>query len=208
MADPSPRTAVVVPLRSFAGAKARLAPVLDHDRREALGRALAGRVLAAAGTAPVIVVTADGAVADWARDQGAEVIDEGGPGLDHAAAAGRAAAIQRGHERVAIVHGDLPLVTDLAPLLERHEEVVLAPDRHGDGTNALVIPTRAGFRFAYGPGSFDRHRAEVEVRHLSAAVVRDPALAFDIDTPDDLADLAVLHPDVAAEMGLAVGRAR
>jgi hypothetical protein len=65
--------------------------------------------------------------------------------------------------------------------------VTLVPDRVGDGTNVAVVPAAADFPFAYGRRSFERHqRLAIEAR-LPLVVCRDPQLAIDIDTPDDLA---------------------
>ena len=204
MADPATRTAVVVPVRSFVGAKARLSPVLDADQRAELVRALADRVVTAAGPAPVIVVTADDEVAAWATARGAQALADDGRGLDGAAAAGVAQARQLGHARAAVVHADLPLVTDLAPLLAP-DGIALAPDRRRDGTNAIALPTDIDFRFTYGPGSFARHRAEAERGGSPATVVQDLAIAFDVDTPEDLADLTAFHHDIAVLLRVAVG---
>jgi 2-phospho-L-lactate guanylyltransferase len=64
--------------------------------------------------------------------------------------------------------------------------VTLVPDRHGDGTNVVVLPAGCGFRFAYGPGSFARHRAEAARLGLAVEVVHDPHLGWDVDHPADL----------------------
>jgi 2-phospho-L-lactate guanylyltransferase len=65
--------------------------------------------------------------------------------------------------------------------------VTLVPDRRLDGTNVLAVPTEVGFGFAYGPGSFTRHRAEAQACGLPARIVRDDRLAWDVDLPADLA---------------------
>jgi 2-phospho-L-lactate guanylyltransferase (CobY/MobA/RfbA family) len=45
------------------------------------------------------------------------------------------------------------------------------------------------FRFRYGVESFGRHRAEAQRLGLSCRVCLFPDAAFDLDTPDDLAEL-------------------
>ena len=55
-----------------------------------------------------------------------------------------------------------------------------------DGTNVLCIPTGVGFTFAYGPGSFTRHRDEADRLQLPYRVLRDPRLGWDVDVPADL----------------------
>jgi 2-phospho-L-lactate guanylyltransferase len=64
------------------------------------------------------------------------------------------------------------------------------PDRFRDGTNVIAVPAGGGFRFSYGPGSFERHRAEAARRDLPVVVVEDERLAADVDLPSDLALIA------------------
>ncbi len=64
--------------------------------------------------------------------------------------------------------------------------MVLVPDRRDDGTNVACLPSAAGFRFAYGAGSFGRHRAEAARLGLPLRIERDAALGWDVDVPDDL----------------------
>ena len=84
------------------------------------------------------------------------------------------------------------MATDLA-WPARHDGVTLVPDRRDDGTNVACVPTRAGFEFSYGPGSFRRHGAEARRLGLPLRVVREPSLGWDVDLPSDLD-----HPAVAA----------
>jgi 2-phospho-L-lactate guanylyltransferase len=68
--------------------------------------------------------------------------------------------------------------------------VTIVPCHRDDGTPVLSLPTGTGFRFQYGPGSFRRHAAEARRLGLGVRVVRDPNLAFDVDTAADLDALA------------------
>lgn len=180
--------AVVVPVKAFSAAKVRLAPALDPAARAALARTMADHVLDAAAPLPVTVVCDDPGVASWARGRGVRVGWTPGLGLDGAVEAGVASVAAGGARRAIVAHADLPLARDLPLLLVGGEpgEVVLVPDRHDDGTNVIVVPTGAGFRFGYGPGSFSRHRAEAARLGLPVRVVRDPRLGWDVDLPGDL----------------------
>ncbi len=64
--------------------------------------------------------------------------------------------------------------------------MTLAPDRRDDGTNVIRLPGGCGFHFSYGPGSFHRHLEECRRLGLATQILRDPALAFDVDLPSDL----------------------
>lgn len=179
--------AVVVPVKAFAAAKVRLAPALDPAARRDLARHMAAHVVAVADPLPVTVVCDDEEVAAWAEALGVTVAWTPGLGLDGAVEAGVEAVTAAGADRVLVAHADLPLARGLAAVAaEGPDGITLVPDRRGDGTNVVVIPARCGFRFAYGPGSFARHRAEAARLGLAARVLDDPRLGWDVDLPDDL----------------------
>ncbi|HTJ75866.1 MAG TPA: 2-phospho-L-lactate guanylyltransferase [Acidimicrobiales bacterium] len=180
--------AVLLPVKSFAEAKLRLAPALDPGRRAALARAMATVVVAAAAPLPTAVVCDDAEVASWARDLGALVVWEPERGLNRAVEAGVARLAGAGAARVVVAHADLPQapagrLADVA----RFAGVTIVPDHDDNGTNVICVPGDAPFTFSYGPGSFLRHAAEAHRLGLPLRVVRDPALSHDVDLPSDLA---------------------
>jgi 2-phospho-L-lactate guanylyltransferase len=177
--------AVLVPVKAFSRAKLRLAPALEPWERADLARRMAAHVLAVAAPLPVSVVCDDAEVAAWATSHGAAVVWAPYRGLDGAVASGVAHLAGLGHSRVIVAHGDLPHARSLADLAPG-EGVTLVPDRRDDGTNVAVVPAGAGFRFAYGPSSFGRHRREAERLGLAVTVRRAPELAWDVDVPADL----------------------
>ncbi len=180
--------AVVIPVKGFAAAKLRLAPALDPSVRAALARSMAEQVVRAAGDLPTLVVCDDPEVRSWAAEVGATACWTPGLGLDGAVEAGVAAAAELGADRVVVAHADLPLATGLDHVVG-DDGVVLVPDRRADGTNVIALPARSDFRFAYGAGSFLRHRAEAERLGLAVRVLDDDVLSWDVDVPADL-DLA------------------
>jgi 2-phospho-L-lactate guanylyltransferase len=177
--------AVLVPVKSFTEAKQRLGEAMGEEQRATLVRRMAARVLQAAAPLPFAVVCDDTDVADWARRHGALVIWEPGRGLNGAVQDGveRLAAMGVGY--VTVAHGDLPHASGLGTL-PAFEGVTLQPDRHGNGTNVIRVPTGCGFHFSYGPGSFARHLAECRRLDLPTRVLDVPALALDVDSPADL----------------------
>jgi 2-phospho-L-lactate guanylyltransferase len=177
--------AVLIPVKDFTQAKARLAGALSPADRALLARWMAERVVAAAGALPVFVVCDDEEVADWATSVHATVLWRPGHGLNGAATDGVAALAAEGFASAIVVHSDLPLAHDLAAL-PHDGAAVFVPDRHGDGTNAIAIPAASGFEFRYGARSFERHLAEAEALDLPVIVHRDARLGLDVDTPDDL----------------------
>jgi 2-phospho-L-lactate guanylyltransferase len=187
-AVPNPGPAeVLVPVKAFHQAKARLSPVLDRAQRAALARSMAAQVLAAAAPLPVRVVCDDEQVAQWAREQGAGVEWTPGLGLNGAVQEATARAAARGVERVVVTHADLPFAEHLASLGDAAtDEAVVVSDRRGTGTNVLSVPTAAGFTFAYGVGSLRRHLDEAQRCGLRVRRSHSEHLGWDVDEPEDL----------------------
>jgi 2-phospho-L-lactate guanylyltransferase len=184
---------VLVPVKAFGEAKRRLHAAMSGADRVQLARAMADRVLAAAHPLPVAVVCDDIDVAEWARSRGALVVWEPGRGLNGAVEAGVVHLGQVGVIQVTVAHADLPRATDLA-LVGEAAGITLVPDRYGNGTNVMALPTDAGFQFSYGPGSFARHRAEAARLGLPTRVLDRPDLAYDIDEPADIVPVATSRP--------------
>lgn len=190
------RTVAVLPVKSFGRAKQRLTG--GFPDRPTLAATMVADVLDALvrvdGLDEVVVVTANAlAVPDGVRI----VHDPEEAGQSAAARRGIAAARA---DRVLLVPGDCPALdpAEVAALLQRTEEVVVVPDRHGTGTNALLLTPPDAIEPAFGTGSFARHSALAGAR-LGVAEV--PSLGLDVDTPDDL---AALRRALAARPGGAV----
>ena len=151
------------------------------------------------------MVTADPAAAELASAGGALVIgDDAENGQSVAVAQGVKHAIGEGYERVLCVPGDCPALDprELAALLQTRPsegaQVVIVPDRHGTGTNALVLCPPDAIPPSFGPESFERHRRLAQAAGLRVSVMRPPSLLLDIDTG---ADLAALRRELPADTG-------
>lgn len=185
-------TLAVLPVKSFGEAKQRLGPALAPERRRELARAMVTDVLAALGRLDglaVIVVTADPAAREAALAAGAEVIeDTEQAGQSAAAGIGVRHALGRGFERVLLVPGDTPLLDpdEVSELLLGTAAVTIVPDRHGTGTNALLLAPPDAIEPSFGPGSFERHR---RAAGDGARAEHPPSLTLDVDTADDLNEL-------------------
>ncbi|MEY3691366.1 MAG: 2-phospho-L-lactate guanylyltransferase [Actinomycetota bacterium] len=182
------KVALVVPVKSFAAAKGRLAGVLDADARAALARRCAEQVVASGAPWPVYVVCDDEPTRSWAVSVGARPVRQDSPGLNAAVACGVTAARNDGATHVVVSHADLPLVTTYSHLVHAGE-IVLVPDRHRDGTNVLSMPVDARLEFRYGPGSLAAHLAAAAATGLPHRIIEDAQLGLDLDTLDDLDEL-------------------
>lgn len=186
----------VVPVKSFALAKQRLAPLLSPQERAGLARAMFGDVLRVLAYNPhlagTLVVTADAEAAAMARCAGVEALEDVpndglNPALQHAAQhlahAGRAGML--------VVPSDLPMITsadiELIALAHGLAPAVTLVAAHNDGgTNALACSPPSAIPFCYGEDSFHLHRGAALSRGLVSRVLTLPRFGCDIDRPADL----------------------
>jgi 2-phospho-L-lactate guanylyltransferase len=194
-------TAAVLPVKRFARAKQRLGASVADPLRLDLARAMVADVLDALAAADAVeftvVVTAEPVAAEMARAHGALVVEDGvESGQSAAAALGVRRALGRGADRALCVPGDCPALDprELDDLLRdgAAEEVVIVPDRHGTGTNGLLLSPPGAIDPAFGPGSCERHRGLAADAGLACRLERPPTLLLDIDTGADLAALREL----------------
>ncbi|HVD85794.1 MAG TPA: 2-phospho-L-lactate guanylyltransferase [Solirubrobacterales bacterium] len=185
----------VLPVKRFDAAKQRLAAGIDGERRRQLVAAMVADVLEAIAAARtvdrVIVVSGDPIAQELAADAGAEVVpDPDDGGHVEAALAGIARAEVEGAERVVLLAGDCPLLDprELDRLLtgvpERYVGVV--PDRHGSGTNGLLLSPPDAIVPAFGEGSRARHVDAARAAGVPFGVEELPSIELDLDTPADV----------------------
>jgi len=186
------QTAIVIVARDPRGAKRRLRSVLTPAEREALSRAMLADVLAACRDTrtDVLVVTESATVARMAHATGARVHRTEAHGTRACARIGTRIAQKRGASAVLVLPADLPLLrtADVRRLLAAgaHDGVVVAADRHGRGTNALLLRPAVAMPALFGPGSFTAHGLAARRRGLRLRTPRIAGLRLDVDTPDDL----------------------
>jgi 2-phospho-L-lactate guanylyltransferase len=184
----------IVPAKRFDRAKTRLAEALPPLLRTELASHLFDHVLSTLRALPSlseIVVVTDGADVEASPSvRGSRVLfEDAGSGLHGAVKRGLEATDARCHRLV--VMADLPFVTpaDFDELISRlgPADVVLAPDRHGEATNALAIAANVDFSIWFGTGnSLEKHLAEASRRNLRLDRIDRPGLSFDLDTVADL----------------------
>jgi 2-phospho-L-lactate/phosphoenolpyruvate guanylyltransferase len=189
-------TVAILPVKSFGSAKQRLAGVLGAGSRQALAQAMFADVLASlrhvSGLDSVTVVTADRTAESAAVGERVRVLrDPEEAGQSQAALIGIRHAQAAGFDRVLLVPGDTPLLdpAEVADLLERAGPVAIVPDRHGTGTNALLLCPPDAIEPSFGPGSLARHTAAAAAAGVEHSVEEIPTLMLDVDTPEDLAEL-------------------
>lgn len=192
------RTAAILPVKTLPAAKTRLHEAVGEPTRGELAAAMAEDVMSALcevrGIEWIVVVTAEARAAAPARALGAEVVtDEDESGQSAAVRQGIARAVALGAERVLCVPGDCPALDpdDVEHLLLRmpavgRSEVVVVPDRHGTGTNALLLTPPAAIGPSFGPGSCERHLRLAGESGAASRLAHPPSLLLDVDTGADL----------------------
>ena len=189
------KATAVLPVKRFGAAKQRLAAGIDAERRRDLAAAMLADVLEAIGRARgierLIVVSGDPIAQELAAEAGAEVVpDPEDAGHVEAAQAGIARAEVEGAERVVLLAGDCPLLDprELGRLLTgtpgRYVGVV--PDRHGSGTNALLLSPPDAIVPAFGEGSLRRHVEAARKAGIPFGIEELPSIELDLDTPADV----------------------
>lgn len=200
------RVIAIIPVGTLEDAKSRLGGTLDAEEREELARRMTRRTIDAAVASPsiveTIVVTPDDDVRQLALDHGARPMRQRGRGLNQGLREARDEAVAAGADAILVLPVDLPLVsTDaltavLAPLDDPDRPlVVLVPDRHGRGTNTLLVSPPTVIEFGFGRDSRTAH--EARARSAGARWIElDGPLTFDLDTPDDLLLIEELAPEL------------
>jgi 2-phospho-L-lactate/phosphoenolpyruvate guanylyltransferase len=203
------KATAVLPVKRFYAAKQRLAAGLDGEQRRTLASAMVADVLEAIGAARTIertiVVSGDPIAQELAAEAGAEVVpDPEDGGHVEAALAGIARAEVEGADCVVLLPGDCPLLDprELDRLLTGVPEryVGIVPDRHGTGTNALVLSPPDAIVPAFGESSRDRHVAAAREAGTPFEVEELASLGLDLDTP---ADIIALTRELEAGSGRA-----
>jgi 2-phospho-L-lactate guanylyltransferase len=194
------RATAVVPVKRFAAAKSRLAPGIEEVRKPDLVAAMVADVLEAIGAARLvertIVVSQEPRAAELAAAAGADLLsDFDDSGHSAAALAGIAAADAAGAACAVILPGDCPLLDPreldkmLTGVPDRYVAVI--PDRHGTGTNALVLAPPSAIEPSFGEGSRARHVAAARAAGIAYGVEELPSLGLDLDTPADIVALTM-----------------
>lgn len=185
----------IVPVRGLATGKSRLAGLLGPQERHALNAMLLQRVLDAierceGDLSRCIVASAGADALALARERGAlPLVDARESGLNAALEAARDTARARGASSLLVLAADLPYANSDALSRLRHQTLVgsaaIIADKHGGGTNGLLLPADCGVKFTFGEGSLARHCDAIEALGVKVTIWSDPALAFDIDSPAD-----------------------
>lgn len=186
----------IVPVKPLRRGKSRLAGTLSEDERAELNQSLLEHTLKTLSDIKeleqVLVVSRDPHALHIARQHGARtVLEDGQPQLNTALTRATVIAKVYATRGVLILPADLPLITseDVLTLMEKAVDppvIVIAPDRHEKGTNALLISPSGLIEYDFGENSFERHCERARQVGARLEIVKLPSLGLDLDLPEDL----------------------
>ncbi len=186
----------IVPVKPLRRGKSRLAGALSETERLELNRFLLEHTLRTLidlkEVEEVLVVSRDSSALAIARDLGARTVQEdGAPTLNTALKRATVVAQVYASRGVLVIPADLPFLSpdDILALLERATDppvVVISPDRHQKGTNALLLSPSNIIEYDFGQDSFERHCERARKAGARLEVVDLPSLGLDLDLPEDL----------------------
>lgn len=186
----------IIPLKSPALGKTRLAGVLEPYKRYELVRSMALHVAHTALQSPHLARICILGTLPAGIDPQIAHITEQGNSLNSSLQMCLHNIDKRECSRLLILHADLPQLTlaNITALADLPQNTLgIAPDKNATGTNALSLPTAAAqssyFHFQFGLDSCALHQAEAARCGISISLIQHPTLAFDVDVPNDLAEL-------------------
>ena len=174
----------LVPIKDFQAAKGRLRTELGDEAASELARTLAANVLSALHPLPVLVVTDNDTVSEFAQQRGATVQMQQREGLNAAVSEGYLSLV-RTAEQVVIVHSDLAHPEGLGSF-SYEDGITIWTDMDQEGTNVMCLPTGLPFTFSYGEGSALRHRSHAREQGFEPRWITNSPWALDIDEPRHL----------------------
>jgi 2-phospho-L-lactate guanylyltransferase len=187
----------IVPVKPLRRGKSRLAGLLSEDQRTKLNQEMLAHTLKILRDVPEIehtlVISRDPGALALAREHGARTVrEEGTPQLNLALKRATLFAKTYVNRGVLIVPMDLPLLTpgDIGTMIACSKGsdpvIVIAPDHHRQGTNALLVCPAGQIEYEFGPGSFQRHCELAQLSGARLEICELPNLALDVDYPEDL----------------------
>ena len=186
----------IVPVKPLRRGKSRLSGTLSEDERTQLNQTLLENTLRTLKDLKeleqVLVVSRDPHALTIARNLGARtVLEDGQPHLNTALQRATVVAKVYATRGVLVLPADLPFLSrgDVLALIERATHppvVVIAPDRHGKGTNALLMSPAGLIEYDFGEDSFGRHCERAKKAGVRLEIVELPSLGLDLDLPEDL----------------------
>jgi 2-phospho-L-lactate guanylyltransferase len=202
------RGILLIPFKSLATAKQRLAEALDQRQRSQLAEAMLRDVMTAAagvlGRIDVALVTSDSRAQAMAREFGFMVIEDIRNESETAAIEMATAwCEQRGYDTTLVTPADIPLITsdELLRVLDAapDEGAVFVPAYDRRGSNCILRRPAALIPLRFGNDSFLPHCEAMKRTGKELVILEMPGIGLDIDNPHELKLLVQRDGDTNAQ---------
>jgi 2-phospho-L-lactate/phosphoenolpyruvate guanylyltransferase len=189
---------ILIPVKNSAGAKQRLAQILDQPSRTKLAQTMLHDVAAAVaawkGRPACALVTGDSFAIELAKKFDFEIIlDSENPGETGAIEMATRRCVERGSDSILVIPADIPLIQpgELEQIYAQApaEGSLLVPAADGRGTNAAFRRPADLFPLRFGNDSFKPHHATAQATGKRCVVLKFPGIGLDVDNPEDLTRL-------------------
>jgi 2-phospho-L-lactate/phosphoenolpyruvate guanylyltransferase len=186
----------VVPIKETSFAKQRLSNGLPPDLRQELALAMFEDVLEALAGAPelagIAIVTLDPVATDIACRWGAQVWTDGARDGHTGAIAAASHRLAAAGSTLLTIPGDVPLTTpaDISAVINAQAPApgfTIVPAWDERGSNTIICSPAAAVPLRFGADSFFPHLAAARACGLKPTIVRNDAIALDVDEPVDVA---------------------
>lgn len=193
----------IIPVKPLKRGKSRLSSILSETERTTLNQTMLVNTLKTLKSIneidTVLVVSRDPAALSIARDWDARtVLEDGNPELNTALRRATMVAQAYHVNEILVLPADLPIVKaenvqDFLKLSTFPPEIIIAPDRRKDGTNALFVNPANLIDFRYGPGSYEQHLSAAKKAGANIKIVENEEFGLDLDLPEDLEKLTEIE---------------
>ena len=185
------------PVKSLEHGKSRLSEKLGLDDRIRLTyeslRHIVHALQRVGRVREIVIISRDPQVTEWASQWHVTHVSEEQRGLNEALREARQLFTQA--EAILVLPSDLAAlsVADVTGMIEAADAanarraVVIAPDRHGQGTNALLLRPPDVIDFAFGNDSATRHAEAARAIGLTPIFFKSDSISLDLDSPEDYA---------------------
>jgi 2-phospho-L-lactate guanylyltransferase len=199
---------ILVPVKNLAGAKQRLAAVLDQPARTELAQAMLLDVLETLANwvhrPDVGIVTSDPFALEMAdRFHFTVIADHANRGETDAIETATRYCESHGVDSSLVIPGDIPLIqsSELEMIIAAApaEGSVLVPAADSRGTNAIFRRPAGLFPARFGNDSFEPHHAAAQATGKPCIVLSLPGIALDVDNPEDLRTLAAASGETRSQ---------
>jgi 2-phospho-L-lactate/phosphoenolpyruvate guanylyltransferase len=193
----------IIPVKPFSKGKSRLSELLSQERRVLLNSTLLSRTIRVLKNVPeihnIIVISRDSSALSIAHNFGIKTIQEDA-NIELNKALRRTVAVAKAYQvdSILVIPSDLPLlepgdVSGMLSLRKAHPEIIIAPDRRGEGTNGLLLSPPDIINFKFGKDSFKQHMCEAKEKNIAFSIYENINFGLDIDLPQDLEALSSFH---------------